>query len=328
MPPPEASRYSNGNKAFLQAMLARGAITFEESRPVIAAILNADEGGNRIRPEEVTEEQFKSYVDAASKAASMFDFEVRSIVHQTTKQRIYAIVNTTSDPQTQLATTYNPDELSFIKRILDAMFEKYNSPRAEVLAITEMQAIKFARPDRRQTIVDEEAQTQTPVDKGLKHSEVEAVLESLVQGGWFERSYASYYSLSPRALLELRPWLIETYNDPDADPEDWQRIKFCEACKEIVTVGLRCDEPECTFRLHEICEDAFWRTRKSKKCLKCSTAWTGEKWVGERAVNRSAGHHGGRNRGGASRRTTANETISQDGPEEEAEEPGENLYDP
>ncbi|KPM42430.1 hypothetical protein AK830_g4137 [Neonectria ditissima] len=319
--------YTAGNRAFLQAILARGTITFEEAQPILAEILTADSGGEReVRSEQVTQEQFIEYIDIASEAASLFDYEVRSTVHQVTKKRIFALVNTTSDPQTQLATTYSPDELSFIKRVLDSMFEKFNSPRMEVLAVTAMQAIKLARPNRRQSQIDADTQTQTPGDKGLKHSEVEAVLASLVEGGWFEKSTESFYSLSPRALLELRPWLVDTYNDPDVGPSEWQRIKFCEACKDIVTVGLRCGETECSFRLHDICEDAFWRTRKEKKCPKCSTAWSGKKFTGERAVTMTNAYQTGRRRGGGWQRSTlADDVIREEGGEEDAEEEAEDV---
>ena len=67
------------------------------------------------------------------------------------------------------------------------------------------------------------------------------MLRALVDQGWFEKSRKGYYSLSPRALMELRGWLIETYNDvEESEDEDGAarapRIKFCQACKEIVTV--------------------------------------------------------------------------------------------
>ncbi|KAK7432656.1 hypothetical protein QQZ08_000865 [Neonectria magnoliae] len=321
--------YTAGNRAFLQAILARGTITIEEARPILAEIFKADSGGeSEVRPEQVTERQFKDYIDIASEAASLFDYEIRSGVHQVTKQRIYALVNTTSDPQTQLATTYSADELAFIKRVLDAMFEKFNSPRMEVLAITDMQAIKLARPNRRQSQIDADTQTQTPGDRGLKHSEVEAVLASLLEGGWFEKSVESFYSLSPRALLELRPWLVETYNDPDIGPDEWQRIKFCEACKEIVTVGLRCIEPNCNFRLHDICEEAFWRTRRENKCPKCSNTWSANKYTGERAVTTTNAYQTGRRRGGGWQRSTlADDVIRDEGGGDDAEEDAEDTED-
>ncbi|KAF4965790.1 hypothetical protein FSARC_6461 [Fusarium sarcochroum] len=326
--------FNHGDRAFLQAILARGSITFDESRPILAAIFNAgrneDDEGHEVRRDQITEEHFQEGIDKASEAASLFDYEIRTTIHQTTKKRIWALVNTTSDPQTQLATTYQPDELSFIKRVFDAMFEKFNTPRMEVMAITEMQAIKLARPNRRESQIDVDTQTQTSADKGLKHSEVEAVLASLVEGGWFEKSDEGFYSLSPRALLELRPWLVETYNDPDLGPRDWQRIRFCEACKDTVTMGLRCSELDCNFRLHEVCEEAFWRTRREKNCPRCSTEWTGEKYTGEMAVTSTDAFQRGRRRngGGWRRSTLADDVIRDQGGADEAEEEGEeNIYD-
>ncbi|KAK5998292.1 Non-structural maintenance of chromosomes element 1-like-like protein [Cladobotryum mycophilum] len=314
--------YGHGNRAFLQALLAHGTMTYEESRPIIAAILTADNAQREeeYRPDQVTEEQFQDYLDLASRAASLFDYEVRSGVHQVTKQRIYALVNTTSDPQTQLATTYNPEELAFIKRVLDAMFDKFNRPRMESLCITEMQAIKLARPKPRESQANEEdPSSQGPADRGLKHSEVEIVLTSLIEGGWFERSREGFFSLTPRALLELRPWLIDSYNDLDAEPNEWQRIKFCEACKEIVTYGLRCSEPDCNLRLHDICQEAFWRSRRGKSCPKCSTEWTGNRYVGERAITMTEAYKKGRKRSGGHRNNLAEDIVRQQGMEESSE---------
>lgn len=316
-----SDEYDDRHRAFLQALLARGTVTFEESQPILAAILNAAAGGDgETRPDQVTEEDFHGYLEKASEAASLFDYEIRSTVHQLTKQRIYALVNTTSDPQTQLATTFSPEALAFIKRALDGMFDKFNTPRLEVLAITEMQAIKFARPSRRQSDVDGAEASQASSDRGLKHSEVEAVLGNLVDSGWFEKSKSGFYSVTPRALLELRPWLMNMYNDPDAGPDEWQRIKFCEACKDIVTTGLRCSEPRCLVRLHDMCEEAFWRMRRAKECTRCSRQWTGLSYVGERAITMTDAYQRGRRRSGAKRSTLADDVIRQEGLEDRSDE--------
>lgn len=321
--------YGHGNRAFLQALMARGALSFSDAQPILAAILNAtrpDEEDD-VRPEQIDEDVFKEYIDSASAAASLFDYEIRTTVHQLTKQRIYALVNTTSDPQTQLATFYSADELSFIKRVLDAMFDKFNTPRMEVMAITQMQAMKLARPPpssstqtQTQVADDEEDSAQTGnKDKGLKHSEVEDVMANLVDGGWLEKSRHNFYTLTTRGLLELRPWLFEMFNDPDAEADEWQRIKQCEACKELLTIGLRCAEPNCLLRIHDICQDAFWRTRSDMNCPKCSREWTGRNYVGERAVTQTEAYQKGRRRsgaggggGGSSSRTSGVQAESED----------------
>ena len=166
--------------------------------------------------------------------------EIRSTVHQTTRQRTYALINSVSDPVTQLATGFHPDEISYIKRVLDAMFETNNTLRSEVMAIQPIQATKLHRlPANRRETVDEETQGSNGTQ--ITILQAEKVLSSLVDQGWFEKSRKNYYSLSPRALMELRGWLQETYNDEDDEGDEYGdgatiKIKFCHACKDIVTV--------------------------------------------------------------------------------------------
>lgn len=193
-------------------------------------------------PEDVTETDFNAYVTAANNAISPFDLEIRSTFHQTTRKRVFALVNSTSDPITQLATTHSADEISFLKRVLDAMFETYNTPRHEVMAITSMQAVRLHKPpseDRRET--QNGSATQGSAGQGLTMMQAEKMLKTLVEEGWFEKSRKGYYSLSPRALMELRGWLMESYNDAgdedeDGDGQHAMKIKQCYACREIITI--------------------------------------------------------------------------------------------
>lgn len=106
-----------------------------------------------------------------------------------------------------------------------------------------MQAIKLHKSpteDVRQT--QNGAETQGSAGQSLTMSQAEKMMKTLVEEGWFEKSIKGFYSLSPRALMELRGWLWETYNDIDEDEEDEdeegrvsKKIKQCFACKEIIT---------------------------------------------------------------------------------------------
>lgn len=325
-------QYNDGNRAFLQAFISRGTLTLQEAKPILAAIFTAQEGpeAEPTTPDQVTKEDFQSYLSAAQLALSHLDYEIRSTLHQVNKQRIWAIVNTTSDPMTQLATLHSADEIGFVKRVIDAMFEKYNSPRMEVMCLDSMQAIKFRNAPRVANDADAamidggggESQAHSQGLKGIKSTEVEAVMHAMVEEGWFELSDEGFYSLSPRALLELRSWLLESYNDPDAEPDEWQRIKLCEACKEIVTVGQRCAERDCNVRIHDICQDAFWRTRRDKRCPKCDTEWTGKHFVGSRAVTETEAYQRGRRRSGRGRGSLMEEVMQDQDDVEAGEEDG------
>ena len=189
--------------------------------------------------EDVTEADFNAYVSAINTAISPFDLEIRSTFHQLSRQRVFALVNSTSDPITQLATIHSPDEISYLKRLLDAMFETYNTQRHEVMAITSMQATKLAKaPGDRRTNQngDLPPETQGTAGQSLTLMQAEKLLKTLVEEGWFEKSRKNFYSLSPRALMELRGWLMETYNEDEEEEEERVvRIKSCYACKEIIT---------------------------------------------------------------------------------------------
>jgi non-structural maintenance of chromosomes element 1 len=260
----------------------------------------------------VTLADFTSYLSAAADALSSFDYEIRSTQHQVTKQRVWAVVNSISDAPTQLAGSRTPEEVAYLRRLLDAMFETYNTQRREVQGITSLQALekKVVKGSRGSTgVVRVEGAT---ADRGLTQEQAEKTLQRLVAEGWFERSKEGWYTLSPRALMELRGWLVETYNDPD-EPEEWQRIKFCEACKEIVTVGQRCKEIECNVRLHDICEAAYWASRPSKRCPSCETPWNGKVFVGQRAVTTTEDYLKGKRRSsGIGRRETMDEERDED----------------
>lgn len=290
----------------MQAFMGRGSLTQGEGTSIIAAILSAeDDSARRITADSIDDTTFRHYVSKAREAVAPLDYDIRSTRHQISREQIWALINVHSDPSTQMATSRTPDEISFIKRVLDAMFETYNTPRQEVMAVTAAQARKVARPvaPAPAPAQDADADGGEPAprtaDRALKHSEIERLLPSLVAEGWFEESEEGFYSLSPRSLMELKTWLVAAYNDPDVAPEAWQRIKFCEACKEVVTVGQRCPERDCNVRIHDICTEAYWRMRRGgRTCPRCETEWTGNNYVGERAVTETAAAHRqvGRNR--------------------------------
>ncbi|KAL8897959.1 MAG: hypothetical protein Q9192_002328 [Flavoplaca navasiana] len=285
-------QWNDSNRAFLQAFMARSNLTLDEAKPLLAAIQTTYERKETLA-EDITEADLNAHIAAANTRISPFDLEIRSTFHQTTRNRVYALVNSTSDPIIQLATIHTAEEISFLKRVLDAIFETYNTPRNEVMAITSMQAVRLHKaPESRRRDTQDGSATQGSTAQGLKMVEAEKMLRTLVDEGWFEKSKKGYYTLSPRALMELRGWLIETYNDVDDDDEDDEddnderppRIKQCVACKEIVTVGQRCSKRSCNCRLHDICVRNFFRMQRSDTCPVCKTEWTSDVFVGERAA--------------------------------------------
>lgn len=319
--------YNDTNRAFLQALLARNTVTFESAKPLLAAIFSIHEG-KEVSAYDVTQEDFNSYISTARTALSPLDLEIRDTFHQTSRERVYALVNTTSDPLTQLATTYNADEIAFIKRLLDAMFDgAANTRRQEAMCLSSMDVVQLNRGNRRET--------QNGSSQAASKVNAEKVLEKLRSEGWLEKSRANFHTLSPRALMELKGWLVETYNEPTDAEDDSPRndkIKFCQACKEIITMvcsrliasnmtdtshqGQRCPNRDCLCRLHDICTQTFFRVHRAQKCPLCKTEWDGKSYVGERAITMSEKYHQGRRR---PTRAEAGEEENEDGDKDEDE---------
>ena len=162
--------YNDTHRAFLQALLARQTITLPEAKPLLAAIQSAQSPDRPTLPEDVSQEDFENYIHTLNSQISPFDLEIRSTLHQTTRERIYALVNTTSDALTQMATVHSADDIAFVKRVLDGMFETYNTPRAAIMAVTSMPALKLAKAPLSDERRRESTQTQTQVILGRQHA--------------------------------------------------------------------------------------------------------------------------------------------------------------
>lgn len=190
------------------------------------------------------------------------------------------------------------------------------------MAISNMQAVemRIRKGAGRQSIGDEGQEAQAH-DKGLTVEQTETLLATLVNEKWINRSKANYYTLTPRALMDLRSWLKDTYNEPDPEePDQWQRIKFCEACTDIVTIGQRCSELDCNVRLHNICETGYWASRPEKTCPKCETAWDGKHYVGQKAVTTTEEYLRGKRRSGVSKKRRADDDEEENEEEEEPDQ--------
>lgn len=242
-----------------------------------------------------------------------FDLEIRSTRDQQTKGTIYALINSTSDSLTQLATKFTPGEIAYIRRLLDYMFETSNSGKREIMAIKHTEASQLARPSRRnrQSQMNgngEDGDYSQAQDMGISIQEADDVLDALVNELFFQQSSAGYFSLAPRALMELRTYLKETYNEAADDAEDGIetiRIHDCEGCREIVTSGIRCNNTNCGVRWHDACANSYYRgrSRENRKCPKCDTQCSGDVYVGERVVTAGARNStGGHTRGVQTRR--------------------------
>lgn len=396
----DEATYGNNHRAFLQALLARQTLTFEQAKPLISSIRTAAAAAaaaaaastpthapstNRVHlPSDITPEDFLlNYIHPLNSLLSPFDLEIRRTFHQLTREEIFALVNTTSDAMTQMATMHSPDEIAYVKRLLDAMFEGNNSVEKEVMAVHAVQARALARVsggghgddggrsgrdyhnDNGDTQFSWNHQNNSSGsnNSSLTQSQAEKVLDAMELEGWFEKSTVVmgggsssssrnerrkviWYTLTPRALMELQQWLVDTYNheeeeenenEAEENEETHQKIKFCKACRQIVTMGQRCPKMSCNVRLHHDCVGKMFRAqRDNETCPTCKTEWQDAPLVGIEAVKEpaaAAGRRKSRNgtaaaRNGGRRRSAASTVNGYDEEEEgEGEEEGDGEVD-
>ncbi|EMF11110.1 uncharacterized protein SEPMUDRAFT_68410 [Sphaerulina musiva SO2202] len=378
----DEATYGNNHRAFLQALLARQTLTFEQAKPLISSIRTAAAAAaaasastpthapststtNRVHlPSDITPEDFLlNYIHPLNSLLSLFDLEIRRSFHQLTREEIFALVNTTSDAMTQMATAHSPDEIAYVKRLLDAMFEGNNTVEKEIMAVHAVQARALARVNT-QFSWNHQNNSSSSNNSSLTQSQAEKVLEAMELEGWFEKSTVVmgggsssrnerrkviWYTLTPRALMELQQWLVDTYNHEEEEEENeneaeeneetHQKIKFCKACRQIVTMGQRCPKMTCNVRLHHDCVGKMFRAQRDHEtCPTCKTEWQDAPLVGIEAVKEpvaaaAAGRRKSRNgtaaaRNGGRRRSAASTVNGYDEEEEgEGEEEGDGEVD-
>lgn len=211
--------------------------------------------------------------------------------------------------------------------------------------LSSIQALQLAKAPSSSNSSSAENANQGGAAQSLTLPQAETMLARLVEEGWFEKSPKGFYSLSPRGLMELRGWLVDTYNDDDEEGNRGKRIKFCAACRDIITIvspplvylwrkgkgmltvqGQRCSNRDCTGRLHDTCIRNFFRMQQSERCPVCKAEWPGDKYVGERAITTTEQYMQGRRRSGntaAARQSNAGVNGQVNGDAEDDEEEDE-----
>jgi len=147
----------------------------------------------------------------------------------------------------------------------------------------------------------------------MTKTQAEIVLGSFVAKGWLLKSKRGRYSLSPRTILELQPYLRSTYPDEILD---------CTICMEMVTRGVGCYTPHCQTRLHNYC---FTKYRKrSANCPSCHENWSTDANVKKLLPIGEAAFRDGQDQN----RRRARKKVAADTDEDEDEEPNVDASQP
>jgi hypothetical protein len=146
---------------------------------------------------------------------------VRKTLDQTTGNPIWAIVNTTSDSITQLATTHNASEIAYFRTLLSAIFDSSNSLHEEVFAVKSTDALNLSSAQ----------------GVSMTKTAAEAALHDFLREGWLEKSRNGFFTITERGLLELKGYITEMFTDMDEEESGGRvdKLRTCHACQEIIT---------------------------------------------------------------------------------------------
>lgn len=189
-------------------------------------------------------ENFAGFLDAINKNLRAFDMEIRRGVSEDDGNIHFGLVNTAEDEHSKMATDYSPNDITFFKKVMDLIVA---SPDGTV---SSMEALHIA-PD---------------LEKKMAITHAEKLIGKLVKDNWMSESSGSY-SLGPRAMLELHPYLNRVYEDD---------VVECMICHMIAIKGQCCEQ--CEGKIHKRCAARYFQRRTVKTCpnQQCGAVWTNE----------------------------------------------------
>ncbi|KAJ3044907.1 Non-structural maintenance of chromosomes element 1 [Rhizophlyctis rosea] len=188
-------------------------------------------------------DDFSAFVGVLNETLDTLDMELRKGQAPDTGTTYYALVNTNGDEIAQLATTFTPNEVVFLKHLIELMMNADD----EAFAIPSTAALR----------------TTTPLNS---KKDAQNFIERLVKNQWLD-DRNGILSLSLRGVLELQTYLKNQYPDT---------LEDCTICLEIVTTNAeRCGTDNCTARLHQHCARKYFANRAERRCPACQEEWRG-----------------------------------------------------
>ncbi|KAG7880691.1 hypothetical protein KL905_002665 [Ogataea polymorpha] len=173
------------------------------------------------RPElpTLSPESLVKTIALINRELASLDLEIVETLAQDDEKNInVSFVNTKSSPSIKLSTSYTEKEISVINELIDQMFESpFDDEDNLTYSLSYTQALNVAKRNI-QTITD-----------------AQKFINKLESSGWLE-TVKGKYTLSARALAELKSYLISKFETKSAENPDGT-VSLCHGCKELITMG-------------------------------------------------------------------------------------------
>ncbi|GAA5839833.1 hypothetical protein JCM11251_001227 [Rhodosporidiobolus azoricus] len=176
--------------------------------------------------------QFETFIANLEPGLALCGMDIKVTRNQETGEALYVLVNTIQDEAAKKATEYNANHIAFFR----AVVEKIMTAPKMSYSVNMQEAVRLAK---------------APITK----NGAQVLIESFLAKGWLTLHPSGRFILSPRSLVELSPYLRETFDDEDEEEDDPKRkvVVNCSYCLNIVTSGYACPSQDCGVRLHKFC---------------------------------------------------------------------------
>ncbi|GIL42894.1 hypothetical protein Vafri_732 [Volvox africanus] len=104
----------------------------------------------------------------------------------------------------QMGAKYSPDQVQYLRSVIEALCEAEPEENRLLASVSQiaLKNLDVHRPDGTQ------GSQAAPKLRKLSQTEKENVLKIFAQDGWLYQPQLGYYTLGPRALSELKDWVL------------------------------------------------------------------------------------------------------------------------
>ncbi|KAK1927853.1 hypothetical protein DB88DRAFT_52336 [Papiliotrema laurentii] len=295
-------RSTDLHKVFLQSLLSRRfmreEIALELYKRAVSVLRKLNE--DYTAPHPMDSVGLASFMGELSTLLHDFGMDVKRGREDTQAGKLwYALVNTEQQGVALSASDYSPIEITYFRLMVTDILDSYPA-----YSVGSLQALKIAS------------------DKEIKmtKSDGQALIKTFVARGYLAESKRGRYSIGPRGVLDLEPWLTREEN-----------VFKCDRCKKLVFVGKACAADGCAAHFHLYCYDTVVRrSPQSPSCPACRTSFRTQPPtdIGEAAVPRAHDHFRGTTRKRKRASRNGGHAEDDEGDEgEDGEDEGERSYE-
>ena len=230
-------RYGNQHRLFLQQLISRRLVSDNDLQKLYQKCCEAYAVAAPV-------DGLTDFVYSVNKALEPLFMEIRRGQSEEDGDIYYALVNCTEDEQSKLATEYNPQEVEYIKKILESIIISDEG------CVSSIDLINLA----------------SDLTKRMTAQAAETIMNQLLSQHWLTESHGQH-SLGPRALIELGQYIKKNFKDA---------VSECIMCQDMVIRGDVC--LHCGVKIHRYCASNYYKDTIAgdRKCPSCKEEWTND----------------------------------------------------